>query len=67
MDAYCPSIALEAKRVSALPEVVEVTRRCRDLFKILTKKLGSVVDSIEQVDYAYDYFKIQVRAAVVIK
>ena len=60
-DEVCPRSKLEETRLlKEDPKVLQLREKCKDLFKLLTDKLGVTIDTIKTVGFASDYFYIHV-------
>ena len=63
VNTVCRRVLEEDEKVKEDPQVKEVREKCRPLFQLLSQQLGEKIDTIVQVDYAYDYFYIHVSTS----
>lgn len=65
MDEACPRVLVEEKRVLELPEVKKIIEANQDLFKFVTEKSGTTVNTIGSLSYIFDTLYIEVREGLV--
>jgi len=59
VDRYCTAVKGEKARVEKLPEVQDMTQKAQPLFKLFSEKLGTEINDIDHLGFAYDSFHIQ--------